>query len=157
MEDFSKKTEHMRWVQTVILRHPKERLSKCSLQPLVGREDIEFIKANIKKPFDSTGYILLTVNAPVLSSDDEGPLLLLDSTWRLLSFMEKCITGTPIRRSLPPTIKTAFPRMSKVFQDPAQGLASIEALYVAKKILGAADVSLLESYYWKETFLAQFS
>lgn len=146
----------MRELQTVVLRHPKERLSKCSLQPLVGHPDFCFIKANLEKPFDGTGYIFLTVDAPVLSSSDRGALLLLDSTWRLLPYLEKCVVGAPIRRSLPHSIKTAFPRVSKVFPDPVRGLASIEALYVAKKILGNDDTSFLESYYWKDAFLEQF-
>lgn len=146
----------MHELQTVVLRHPKERLSKCSLQPLVRRSDFRFIKASLEKPFDGTGYILLTVGAPILSSNDSEPLLVLDSTWRLLPYLEKCIVGMPVRRSLPLSIKTAFPRMSKVFPDPPSGLASIEALYVAKKILGCEDLTLLESYYWKDAFLEQF-
>ena len=40
-----------------------------------------------------------------------------------------------MRRALPSGIKTAYPRVSKVFADPSAGLASVEALYAALLIL----------------------
>lgn len=139
---------------TVIIRHPRERLAKCSLQPLVGRLDMRFFTATHDFSFDATGYILLEVDAPVLSSADEGhPLLLLDSTWRLLPTLMGRVYGNPIRRSLPAGVPTAYPRVSKVMQDPLGGLASVEALYWALKMLGREDVSLLEDYHWRDAFL----
>lgn len=139
---------------TVIIRHPRERLAKCSLQPLVGRSDMRFLTAHHDLSFDATGYILLEVDAPVLTAADAGhPLLLLDSTWRLLPKLLGRITGTPIRRSLPEGIATAYPRVSKIGQDPLSGLASVEALYLALKILGRDDVSLLKDYHWRDIFL----
>ncbi len=143
-------------IPVTIIRHPKERLSKCSLQPLQGRNDIKFLKAGPNLCFDATDFILLSVDAPPLSKEDaQHPLLLLDSTWRLLPDLEKCVTGTPLRRSLPSSIKTAYPRKSKITPDPDTGLASIEALYLAKYILGDNDLSLLDSYYWKDAFLEE--
>lgn len=138
----------------IIIRHPKERLSKCSLEPLRGREDVEFIKAKEGFKFDAGGHILLALEAPPLSSADAGkPLLLLDSTWRRLPQLESCLEGEPLRRSLPLGIKTAYPRVSKTFTDPPGGLASVEALYVAKRIFGEEDATLLDHYRWKEEFL----
>ena len=46
------------------------------------------------------------------------------------------------------------PRVSKVFDDPDRGLASIEALYVARRLLGDDDRDLLHGYHWKDEFLA---
>lgn len=144
-------------IKTVIIRHSKERLSKCSLQPLVGRPELTFLRSSTKLQFDATGYILLAVDAPELGPDDAGhPLLLLDSTWRLLPDLEACVVGNPIRRSLPIGVKTAYPRVSKVSKDPDAGLASVEALYLARKLLGDDDPTLLEAYHWKEEFLSQF-
>jgi pre-rRNA-processing protein TSR3 len=60
-------------LQDVIIRHPKERLSKCSLEPLRGRDDFVFHTARAGFSFDATGYILLSVNAPVLSEGDADP------------------------------------------------------------------------------------
>lgn len=141
-------------IPVTIIRHPKEKLSKCSLQPLVGRPELTFLKATPEFTFDATGFLLLTVDAPKLSNTDQGhPLLLLDSTWRLLPKLESKLTGTPILRSLPNGIKTAYPRVSKVFEDPLGGLASVEALYLAKLILGEEDKTLLADYEWRNDFL----
>ena len=38
--------------------------------------------------------------------------------------------------------------------DPEAGLASIDALYVARRLLGDDDPSLLDGYHWKDQFLA---
>lgn len=139
-----------------VIRHPKERISKCSLRPLHGRAGIRFLKATRSFTFDATGYTLLAVDAPPLSPEDAGrPLLLLDSTWRLLPQLMACLTGTPVPRSIPGDIRTAYPRVSKIAEDPLQGLASIEALYLAKRLIGEDDPSLLDGYHWREDFLRQ--
>lgn len=144
----------MNKIPVTVIRHPKERLSKCSLEPLKGRPEITFIKASKNLKFDCSGYILLTIDAPELSpSDLHHPILLLDSTWRLLPELEACLVGEPIKRSLPSWVRTAYPRVSKIFSDPLEGLASIEALYLTKFILGDDDESLLDAYYWKSEFL----
>lgn len=77
-----------------IIRHPKERRSKCSLTPLEGHADISFYKAREGWSFDMTGFTVLALGAPELSAADAGrPLLLLDSTWRLLPQLEACLEG----------------------------------------------------------------
>ena len=141
----------------VIIRHSKERKSKCSLQPLVGRDDLLFLTAQPGFQFDATGFVLLRVGAPVLSPDDEVfPLLILDSTWRLLPQLEASVTGTPVCRSLPESLKTAYPRVSKTHLDPARGLASVEALYTARQMQGRPVEGLLDHYHWRDDFLSQF-
>ena len=62
----------------------------------------------------------------------------------------------PIRRSIPGGVKTAYPRVSRVFDDPEQGLASVEALYLALREMGHDDPTILDGYHWKDGFLAQF-
>ena len=135
-----------------IIRHPKERRSKCSVQPLYGSSGFTFHNARETFRYDAGGHILLAVDAPELSPADADPLrplLLLDSTWRLLPQV--------IFRSLPAYLETAYPRVSKLAEDPSRGLASIEALYAALRILGFRDDRLLDSYYWRDAFLAQFN
>lgn len=145
----------MNKIPVTIIRHAKERASKCSLEPLKGRPEIVFLNASSSLKFDCTNFILLTVDAAELSSTDVSlPLLLLDSTWRLLPQLEACLDGQPLKRSLPTHFKTAYPRISKINSDPSNGLASIEALFLAKYILGERDLSLLNDYYWKKEFLA---
>lgn len=141
----------------VIIRHPRERLSKCSLEPLRGRPDLLFHTATEGFRFDATGYILLRVDAPELSPRDAAlPLLLLDSTWRLLPRLEAALTGQPVPRSLPAAVRTAYPRVSKISLDPIRGLASVEALFLARKLQHRDTTGLLDHYHWRDPFLAQF-
>ena len=138
----------------VVIRHPRERVSKCSLRHLHDRPEIDLHKAVKGFRFDASNHLELAVDAPPLTVEDRShPILILDSTWRLLPELEACLEGTTRRRSLP-LVATAYPRVSRVFDDPPGGLASVEALYLALKILGTDDPSLLDGYHWKETFLS---
>jgi pre-rRNA-processing protein TSR3 len=141
-------------IPTTVIRHHKERIAKCSLRFLHDRAEITFLRAKPGFAFDATGFTLLAVGAPPLSPADAGrPLLVLDSTWRWLPQLEACLRGSPVPRSIPGGVRTAYPRTSKVFADPDGGLASIEALYVARRLLGDDDPSLLDGYHWKDVFL----
>jgi pre-rRNA-processing protein TSR3 len=140
-------------VPITVIRHPKERRSKCSLTPLEGRKDLAFFRARPDWSFDMTGFTVLALDAPELSLEDAGrPLLLLDSTWRLLPQIEACLYGGGIRRTLP-AVATAYPRVSKISDNPLGGLASVEALYLARLLLGERDDGLLAAYYWRDAFL----
>ncbi|HVJ86682.1 MAG TPA: hypothetical protein VM452_13615, partial [Caulifigura sp.] len=55
-------------------------------------------------------------------------------------------------RSLGPW-ETAYPRTSKLFEDPAAGLATIEALVAAYVQMGRGIEGLLDGYQWREEFL----
>ena len=75
----------MNSIATTVIRHPKERIAKCSLRFLHDRPEMTFLRARPGWQFDATGFLLLAVDAPPLSLADAGrPLLLLDSTWRWL-------------------------------------------------------------------------
>jgi pre-rRNA-processing protein TSR3 len=143
-------------IPTTVIRHDKERVAKCSLRFLHGRTEMTFLRARPGFSFDATGFTLLAVDAPPLSVADAGrPLLVLDSTWRWLPQLLACVRGAPVPRSIPGAVVTAYPRASKLFADPVAGLASVEALYVARRLLGDDDSSLLDGYHWKDTFLQQ--
>ena len=58
----------------------------------------------------------------------------------------------PIRRTLP-KVETAYPRVGKITQDPMGGLASVEALYLARLMLGRGDDAMLSNYYWRDDFI----
>lgn len=140
-----------------IVRHPKERRSKCSLEPLRGREDLLFTVWRPGARYDAGGYLLLEPGAPEIGPEDGNwPLLLLDSTWRRLPAMRATV-GNPGRcRSLPAWLRTAYPRTSKIAEDPPTGLASVEALYAARRLQGRPVEGLLDRYYWREAFLRGF-
>ncbi len=140
--------------RSVIVRHPKERKSKCSVEPLVGDERFHFVRYDSESRYDATGFIVLAVDAPPLSvADREIPFLILDSTWRYLGALRTSLTGEVSERSLPVTVTTAYPRVSKISDDPTAGLASVEALYAALRIVGERDDTLLDQYHWRAEFL----
>jgi pre-rRNA-processing protein TSR3 len=143
-------------VPTTVIRHHKEKVRKCSLRFLHERPEMTFVRHRPGFTFDASGFLLLAVGAAPLSRADAGrPILLLDSSWRWLPQLAACLRGAPIARSIPGPLRTAYPRTSRLFEDPAEGLASVEALYLARRILGDDDPSLLEGYHWRQAFLAQ--
>ncbi len=137
---------------TIIVVHPKERKSKCTVQPLRRRDDFLFWKFPRKEPEKLTGYVRLGMGGPQISEADAGSgLLVLDGTWRLAEKMEPAYEELPVR-SLP-VWETAYPRVSKQFDDPDVGLATIEAIFIAYHLMGYDTQGLLDEYYWAEEFL----
>jgi len=134
-----------------IIRHRKERRSKCSLTPLEPLPGFAFYTYPQDEP-DVGGHLRLSLEGPPLTpSDRERPLLLLDGTWRLVAPIERRYADVE-PRSLP-RAATAYRRVSKVFPDPDAGLASIEALIVAFQVLGTDPTPLVERYLWGTDFL----
>ena len=137
---------------TIIVVHPKERRSKCSVEPLRGRDDFEFVKFPDPVTIPLDGYVRLGIGGEVLSDADAAAgLFVLDGTWKLAEKMEPTYSHLPVR-SLPP-VKTAYPRTSKIFDDPSGGLATVEAVYAALRIMGRSVDGLLDDYHWKSEFL----
>lgn len=140
------------FASTIIVVHPKERRSKCSVEPLRGRDGFVFWKfpRRGREPLDQ--YVRLGLGGPLLTPADAGRgLLILDGTWRYASTMERDYADIPVR-SLG-AWQTAYPRTSKLFEDPAAGLATIEALVAAYVQMGRAVEGLLDQYQWREEFL----
>jgi pre-rRNA-processing protein TSR3 len=122
------------------------------VEPLRDREEFVFVTFPEAPPLDVSSYVRLGIGGKPLSPDDANRgLLLLDGTWRLAARMEPFYSQLEVR-SLPP-IQTAYPRKSAVYDDPQQGLATIEALYAGLRILGRDTESLLDQYHWKDNFL----
>jgi len=137
---------------TIIVVHPKERKSKCTVQSLRARDDFLFWKFPRKEPDKLSGYFRLGMGGPQISEADAGSgLLVLDGTWRLAEKMEPDYEELPMR-SLP-VWETAYPRVSKQFDDPEVGLATIEAIFIAYHLMGYETEGLLDGYYWADEFL----
>jgi pre-rRNA-processing protein TSR3 len=139
---------------TIIVIHPRERRSKCTVEALRCHDGFVFwtFPEQGAQPLD--GYVRLGIGGPLLSADDRNcGLLVLDGTWRLADRMEKFFTHVPLR-SLPPVL-TAYPRSSYVYPDPAGGLATIEAIYAAYRLLGRSCDGLLDDYHWSTEFLSR--
>jgi pre-rRNA-processing protein TSR3 len=139
---------------TLIVRHPRENPRKCSILPLRGRPGLIFLTHPVTEPLVLDGYVRLAADGPPLSSDDSAcGLLLLDGSWRWAEVMNRNFLDVP-PRSLT-GYRTAYPRVSKHGTDPDNGLASVEALFVAHVILGRSTAGLLDHYRWAEEFLSE--
>src|SRR4051812_30919673 len=137
---------------TVIVRHPRENPRKCSVLPLRGRPDLVFLPYPADPPAGLAGYVRLAAEGPALSAADApAGLLLLDGSWRWAGKMTRDFAHVP-PRSLH-GYRTAYPRCSKLGTDPDNGLATVEALYVAHHLLGRPTDGLLDHYRWAEEFL----
>ena len=137
---------------TIIVRHPRENPKKCSVLPLQGRADLLFLAYPTPHPPSFAGYIRLAADGPELSAADrDHGILLLDGSWRWAARMIASFQDVP-PRSLSGW-KTAYPRVAKSGTDPDNGLASIEALYIAYHLLGRPTDGLLDHYHWVKEFL----
>jgi pre-rRNA-processing protein TSR3 len=137
----------------LILRDPRESVAKCSLTPLRGLPGIEFVAYRRGARLDAGARVLLDPDGDELSAADRGRgLLLIDCAWRHLPELRASVDGELLPRRLPPLV-TAYPRKSKVYADPARGLASVEALYAALFVLDGPRPELLRGYHWAERFL----
>ena len=58
-------------------------------------------------------------------------------------------------RGAPPPAAGLAPRVSKVFDDPLAGLATIEAIFAAYTHLGRDTRGLLDHYRWVDRFLVE--
>jgi pre-rRNA-processing protein TSR3 len=138
---------------TVIVRHSHENPKKCSVLPLKGRADLLFLNYPPPQRPDLTGYVRLAAEGPELSAADAAcGVLLLDGSWRWAAAMTRDFSDVP-PRSLH-GIRTAYPRVSKLGTDPDNGLASVEALFAAYRLLGRDTTGLLDHYRWAAEFLA---
>lgn len=139
---------------TAIIRHRRENLKKCSLTGLEKTVGLLFYTYPSDPLPSFEGYLILKVGAPPLTEvDAQRNLLLIDGTWRLAKIMEKQLPSFLEARSLPCHYRTAYPRKQTECPCRETGLASVEALYLAHRLLGRPCEDFLDFYYWKSQFL----
>jgi pre-rRNA-processing protein TSR3 len=137
---------------TLVIRSPHENPKKCSILPLRGRADLRFLSYPTNETPGLENYVCLAAEGPPLTSDDrDRGLLLLDASWRRAAVMRQAFAHVPARSLT--GFHTAYPRVSKRGTDPDQGLATVEALYIAYHLLGRATAGLLDHYRWRNEFL----
>lgn len=141
---------------TIVVRSPKENPRKCTILPLRDRADLIFLTHPVRTMPDLANYIRLAAEGEPLSiSDAAHGLLLLDGSWNRAGQMTREFLDVPARSLA--GWKTAYPRTSKQGTDPENGLASVEALYIAHHLLGRPTEGLLDHYHWRDAFLASNS
>jgi len=142
------------WPPTILVVHPRENRRKCSIEALRGRPGFVHWTFPERGPEPLAGYVRLGLGGAPLSPRERGRgLLLIDGTWMRAKRMEPFFAELPLV-SLPPWT-TAYPRVSKRDDDPAGGLATIEALFAAYVAMGRDTRGLLDHYHWREPFLAR--
>jgi pre-rRNA-processing protein TSR3 len=144
---------------TIIWRHRKENLNKCSLKNLESRKDLLFLTYPKDPLPDISNYIILTLGSPELTINDSSKgLFFIDATWNLAQKMIKMVPNIEKleKRSLP-HFTTAYPRKQTGCPFPDQGLATLEAIYIAYFITNRNKDGLLDYYHFKEQFLQKNS
>lgn len=144
------------FLPTIILRHKRENLKKCSLRGLEGKSGFQFFSYPEPILPDVTDYLLLSMEGKPLSKEDfMRGIFILDGTWR---YAERMYQNVPVlktleTRALPPGFRTAYPRRQEDCAVPERGLASIEAIFAAYHSVGRNVEGLLDAYHWKRQFL----
>jgi pre-rRNA-processing protein TSR3 len=142
---------------TIVIRHKKENLKKCSLRGLENRADFLFYRYPLLEipPYEQSILLTLDASVELTEADYSCSLLIVDATWRYAQEIIKRLPGVEKlkKRRLPAHFKTAYPRRQNDCSDPSCGLASLEAIFCAYTIMGRSCANLLDAYYWKDSFL----
>ena len=153
-----------------VLVDRRERPQKCTILPLaeLGHPALRVVRfaASGELPALSGDFLLHPDGEPLLARPAGAEAALqpqrapwtvsaIDATWRRLSpILGRVARPLPRLVRIPDGFVTAYPRRNQQNQDPDQGLATIEALFIAAAYLGQWDESLLQCYHWRENFLA---
>lgn len=140
-----------------------ETPNKCTITPLAFRSDFRLF------PVFGEGKIG-PLSAPLLLHH-EGECLTnlrqelgrvpaiasIDCVWRRVAHLvakTAWVDGVrPRLARIPDGFCTAYPRVGSPSTDPATGLATIEALFIAAALVGHYDPTLLARYYFAERFI----
>lgn len=147
------------FLPTIILRHRKENLKKCSLKGLETHQHLIFYSYPHRMPENLQGYVMIHLGdhttKPLSRDDLDKGIFFLDSTWNYEKKMHDRLRKDHllVYRSLPSFFSTAYPRQQTGCQDPQRGLATVEALFIAYKILGLSTDGLLDHYHFGKEFL----
>lgn len=136
-----------------------ETANKCTIVPLEYRSDFYLRFGTVTGPLRAD--VLLHHNGTPLHQLSVKERMVtrvgvIDCVWRRLApILDRLEKPLPALVSIPAGFVTAYPRRSKKDFDPAGGLATIEAIFIAAAFLGHWDETLLREYYFAERFLKE--
>ena len=137
-----------------------ETPNKCTIAPLSQRSDFSLFRVKGNAPLGPLlSPILLHPEGECLTSlrNSLGPIqgiASIDCVWRRLNVLLPRIEGRlPTLARIPNGFETAYPRHNKRNLDPTEGLATIEAIFVAAALVGNWDASLLSDYHFGRKFV----
>lgn len=139
-----------------VIMDVRENPRKCTVEPLRGRANLTILKP--KNPVTLLSPILLHIDGCDISEfsgrKDIQSIAVLDSIWkRVDAVLAKVNKPLPQAITLPNSFLTAYPRKNKLGNDPSQGLATIEAMFIAAAFCGDWDETLLDKYHFRDSFL----
>ena len=146
-------------MQFEILIDKKENPRQCTIHPLKDRSDFSIRYFGKRKAIPAfTSEVLLHVDGDSLNElSQKKPVAsigLIDCTWKKVpSALARLEAPLPRLVRIPEGFLTAYPRRNKEGKDPLEGLATIEALFIAAAFFGNWDESLLKHYHFKDDFL----
>ncbi len=159
MQDNQSANEDLKLNYIIISRDAKQE-KKCTLHPLRGRSDFSFRTRKNPGEFAPDSILFFPEGEPlnkelaseikiqVAKDTKELNIVLIDSRWKKTKgildslpqirrvSLEGYVTGA-VRRDPP----------------PQGGLASVEALYLASLLFGKPDLTLFDSYHFRERFM----
>ena len=152
-----------RWHYEVLLDHG-ETPNKCTIAPLAYRDDFSIRKLSSQPHLAplTSDYLLHPDGISISDLTRESrpySLAAIDCVWRRLGPIIATIEAPlPRHIAIPPGFITAYPRRShpsniKTNVDPASGLATIEAIFIAATLLGHWGPTLLSEYFFGERFV----
>jgi pre-rRNA-processing protein TSR3 len=141
-----------------VLMDKRENPRKCTIHPIKDRADFYVRYFSKNRPIAAFGAdCLLHVDGEDLSEIDTSGLKslgLIDCTWKKVApTMQRVAQPLPKLVRIPEGFVTAYPRRNAEGKDPDEGLATIEALFIAAAFLGFWDETLLEKYYFGSEFI----
>jgi pre-rRNA-processing protein TSR3 len=142
-----------------------ETPNKCTIAPLKFRPDFRLFPVFGEGPLGPlSAPLLLHHEGECLTQwgatrEPVPALASVDCVWRRLPKLMGRIhwinKKAPVLARIPPGFKTVYPRVGRPNADPENGLATIEAIFVASAILGRWDPTLLSKYYFGRRFIEE--
>jgi pre-rRNA-processing protein TSR3 len=141
-----------------ILMDRHENPRKCTILPQKARSDFRIRYFAGPQPIPAfEADCLLHIDGEDLADvkhGECGSVALIDCNWKKVEgALKKVVRPLPRLVRIPEGFETAYPRRNKEGKDPEQGLATIEALFIAAAFLGTWDESILDKYHFKQAFL----
>lgn len=135
-----------------------ERPQKCTILPLEGRADFMIHRFERGQAIPAlTADLLLHIDGDSLDQMDlkgVNSLAFVDCHWRRCAgIVQQIQQPLPRLARIPSGFRTAYPRRNKENNDPSDGLATIEAVFIAAAFCGRRDETLLDRYHWRQEFL----
>jgi pre-rRNA-processing protein TSR3 len=140
-----------------------ETPNKCTIAPLSYRSDFHLFDVWGEGPLGPLSAPILLHHegaclTEIRNTSKMAPALAsVDCVWRrlpkLINRIEWINDSKPILVKIPPGFKTVYPRTGRPNADPSEGLATIEAIFIATSLLGNWDPTLLAHYYFGREFV----